>query len=100
MGKTKMTNTLNIYYLLFVLLCSLPCDIASKKIDLINNKCDISLKFNPELVSQSSSLGIAYPASNAVDGSDKFTHTQQGVGQWWKAQFAQEYTITKIRIRN
>jgi len=57
--------------------------------------------FNQELVSQSSPYGDnAYPAANAVDGSDKFTHTNQGVGMWWKAQFAEEYNFTKIRIRN
>merc|ERR1711957_1015435 len=59
------------------------------------------VKFNQKLVSQASPYGNnAFPATNAVNGSNKFTHTNRGKGMWWKAQFGEQYNFTKIRIRN
>jgi hypothetical protein len=45
-----------------------------------NTKCGI----NQKSVSQSTNYGgNSYPASNAFSGGSKFTHTNQGRGQWW-----------------
>jgi hypothetical protein len=52
--------------------------------------------------SQSSPYGNnAYPATNAFDRSGrKFTHTNKGVGMWWKADFGGDYQISLVKIRN
>jgi hypothetical protein len=41
-----------------------------------------------------------FPASNAINGSGKFTHTNKGVGMWWSVRFRGTYNINRIRIRN
>jgi hypothetical protein len=52
-------------------------------------------------VSQASPYGNnKYPASNAFTNGAKFTHTNKGVGMWWRANFGQDETIFKVRIRN
>jgi hypothetical protein len=52
-------------------------------------------------VSQASPYGNnQFPASNAFSGGAKFTHTNKGVGMWWRALFGQNETISKVRIRN
>jgi len=52
--------------------------------------------------SQSSPYGNnRFPAINAINGSGKFTHTNKGVGMWWKASFGgSQYTVYSVRIRN
>ena len=43
----------------------------------------------------------AYPCTNAFDRSgSKFTHTNRGVGMWWRAEFGQMYWVDRVRIRN
>jgi integrin beta 3 len=42
----------------------------------------------------------SYPCTNAFSGGSKFTHTNKGVGMWWRAQFGQEYWIDRVRILN
>jgi len=51
---------------------------------------------------QSSPYGNnSYPCTNAFDASgSKFTHTNRGVGMWWRAQFGREYWVDRVRIRN
>merc|ERR1712166_1312667 len=39
-----------------------------------------------------------YPSSNAL--INKFTHTNKGVGMWWKVRFPINHNFSKIRIRN
>jgi hypothetical protein len=42
----------------------------------------------------------SYPAKNAINGSGKFTHTNKGVGRWWRGEFGGMYHIAMVKIRN
>jgi len=43
----------------------------------------------------------SYPCTNAfVKNGSKFTHTNRGVGMFWKAQFIHEFWVDRVRIRN
>jgi hypothetical protein len=61
-------------------------------------------RYRPRLVNAeqgSNYRNDKYLASNAIDGSGKFTHTKKGVGQWWSVNFAGgEHYITNVRVRN
>jgi hypothetical protein len=48
----------------------------------------------------SSVYNNAYRGINAINGGGKFTHTQKGVNQWWKANFGGEYSVVMVKIRN
>jgi hypothetical protein len=42
-----------------------------------------------------------YQAVNALQNNNKFTHTKNKVGQWWKAEFkGGEQYVWKVRIEN
>lgn len=42
-----------------------------------------------------------FPCTNAFDKSgSKFTHTNRGVGMYWKSEFGRDYWIDRVRIRN
>ena len=60
---------------------------------------EIRIKINTDQVSHSN-LYKEYPAQNAIDGTDNCTYTNQGIGQWWKVKFGEEYRFTRIRIQN
>jgi len=57
------------------------------------------VKFNKDRVSQSTTAGVK-SADKAIDETNSYTHTLLGVGQWWRAQFSEQYNFKKIRIRN
>jgi len=43
----------------------------------------------------------SYPCTNAFDQSGrKFTHTNRGVGMFWRSQFGRDYWVDRVRIRN
>ena len=44
----------------------------------------------------------SFPASNAFNnkGGKKFTHTNKGVGMFWKANFGENEIIDRVRILN
>ena len=44
--------------------------------------------------------GNSNPAGNALIDNAAFSHTNAGLGQWWKAEFGEEEKIKKIVIRN
>merc|ERR1711957_1148572 len=57
------------------------------------------VKINESLVSQASPYSNnRFPATNAFH--NKFTHTNKGVGMWWKVKFPVNYNFSKIRIKN
>jgi len=59
------------------------------------------LKVENNQVSQSSPYqGDNWPAKNAVNGINTFTHTNQGEGMWFKAYWEEAHLFTKIRIQN
>merc|ERR1712032_1499119 len=73
--------------------------IASERGEKTSNPFSHKLVIHNKDVSQSSAyLNDKYPAKNALE--NKFTVTNKGVGMWWRAQFAQEYDFTKVRIKN
>jgi len=53
-------------------------------------------------VSMSSSYqNNRFPARSSLNEDDTFSHTEKGVGQFWKATFANgANTITQVRIKN
>lgn len=63
---------------------------------------EVNTKIQLTKCSQASPYGNnSYPCTNAFNTSGtKFTHTNRGVGMWWKAQFGQAYWIDRVRIRN
>lgn len=70
--------------------------VKSSRYNVPSNK---KITFNASNVRQSSEYG-GYPASNGLSGGSKFSHTKRGVGQWWEAEFDQQYYIDRVRIRN
>jgi hypothetical protein len=51
--------------------------------------------------SQSSPYGgNRFPATNAFSNGGTFTHTNAGVGMWWKAYFDSRYWVSRVRILN
>jgi hypothetical protein len=63
---------------------------------------EVNTKIQLTKCSQSSPYGNnSYPCTNAFNTSgNKFTHTNRGVGMWWRAQFGQAYWVDRVRIRN
>jgi len=51
-------------------------------------------------VSQSTTSWYEFIATNAIDGTRNGASTNEGVGEWWKVEFGQEYLFTKIRIQS
>jgi hypothetical protein len=41
-----------------------------------------------------------FPCQNAYNGSGRFTHTNRGVGMWWRASFGRTFTVHRCWIRN
>jgi len=39
-----------------------------------------------------------YPAKNPFSG--KFSHTTQGVGQWWEVKFTRDYMVDRVKMLN
>jgi hypothetical protein len=41
-----------------------------------------------------------YLANWAFQGPSKFSHTKNGVGQWWEVAFNQQYWVERVRVLN
>jgi len=41
-----------------------------------------------------------YLANWAFQGPNKFSHTKNGVGQWWEVAFNQQYWVDRVRVLN
>jgi hypothetical protein len=41
-----------------------------------------------------------FPCTNAFSNGRTFTHTNAGVGQWWKAKFDRKYWVSTVKILN
>jgi len=62
---------------------------------------EAQVNITADMVSQSTNYnGGQFPASNGISSESNFTHTNSGIGQWWKVNFSRKYNITKIRITN
>jgi len=58
-------------------------------------------KLKLQRASQSSPYGNnSFPATNAFGNGRTFTHTNAGVGMWWKAHFGGKYWISRVKVLN
>jgi len=60
------------------------------------------VSMNQGSASQASPYGNnGYPAKNAFSNGSKFTHTNNGVGMWWKCSFnGGDQWVWKVRVLN
>jgi hypothetical protein len=56
--------------------------------------------FNTSTARQSTDYSGSYKADWAFKGPNQFTHTKNGVGQWWEVGFSTNYWVDKVRILN
>lgn len=73
----------------------------SLKNQIMTSTSEYQLSFSGAKASQSSPYaGNSFPAVNAINGSNKTTHTKKGIGMWWKVVFPKNHNIQRIKIRN